>query len=353
MWIKILNPKKINNMAYKFKNLVFEGGGVKGIAYVGALEVLEREKILKNIQRVAGTSAGAMVAVLVGLGYNTEDLRNILWNLDFKEFMDSSWGFIRNTSRLLNDFGWYKGDFFRKLMGNYIKEKTGNSESTFEDIYKLKKEGYPFRDIFLIGSNLSTGFSEIFSHEHTPNLCVADAARISMSIPLFFAAVRGMRGDVYVDGGLLDNYSIKVFDRLKYVKTNHVRTEYYEEINETLKDKPRKISDYVYNKETLGFRLDSEAEIAMFRDNAEPPIREIEDFFDYTKALLNTLIDFQNNVHLHNDDWQRTIYIDSLGVSSIDFNIKDEKKEELVQSGIKHTEKYLDWFNDESEKANK
>ena len=78
MWIKILNPKKINNMAYKFKNLVFEGGGVKGIAYVGALEVLEREKILKNIQRVAGTSAGAMVAVLVGLGYNTEDLRNIL-----------------------------------------------------------------------------------------------------------------------------------------------------------------------------------------------------------------------------------------------------------------------------------
>ena len=159
MWIKILNPKKINNMAYKFKNLVFEGGGVKGIAYVGALEVLEREKILKNIQRVAGTSAGAMIAVLVGLGYNTEDLRNILWNLDFKEFMDSSWGFIRNTSRLLNDFGWYKGDFFRKLMGNYIKEKTGNSESTFEDIYKLKKEGYPFRDIFLIGSNLSTGFS--------------------------------------------------------------------------------------------------------------------------------------------------------------------------------------------------
>ncbi|MBR2770582.1 MAG: patatin, partial [Bacteroidales bacterium] len=113
------------------------------------------------------------------------------------------------------------------------------------------------------------------------------------------------------------------------------------------------ISDYVNNKETLGFRLDSEAEIAMFRDNAEPPIREIEDFFDYTKALLNTLIDFQNNVHLHNDDWQRTIYIDSLGVGSIDFNIKDEKKEELVQSGIKHTEKYLDWFNDESEKANK
>ena len=52
-------------MAYHFKNLVFEGGGVKGIAYVGALEVLDREGILNDIERVAGTSAGAMVAVMV------------------------------------------------------------------------------------------------------------------------------------------------------------------------------------------------------------------------------------------------------------------------------------------------
>ena len=340
-------------MAYKFKNLVFEGGGVKGIAYVGALEVLEKEKILNKIKRVAGTSAGALIAVLVGLGYTIDELKQILWDIDFHNFMDNSWGLVRNTKRLLNDYGWYKGDFFRNLVGGYIKDKTGNSESTFEDIDKLQKEGYPFRDIFLIGSNLSTGYSEIFSNEHTPNLCVADAARISMSIPLFFAAVRGMRGDVYVDGGLLDNYAIKIFDRTKYVKTNMVRTEYYEEINAALKEKPRKISDYVYNKETLGFRLDAETEIAMFRDNAEPPIREIDSFFDYTKALLNTLIDFQNNVHLHSDDWQRTIYIDTLGVSSIDFNITDDKKQALVDSGFKHTQDYLDWFNNEEAKANK
>ncbi|MBQ0128550.1 MAG: patatin-like phospholipase family protein, partial [bacterium] len=46
-------------MAYHFRNLVFEGGGVRGIAYAGALEVLEEEKILRKIKRVAGTSAGA------------------------------------------------------------------------------------------------------------------------------------------------------------------------------------------------------------------------------------------------------------------------------------------------------
>lgn len=340
-------------MAYKFKNLVFEGGGVKGIAYVGALEVLEKEKILSKIKRVAGTSAGAMIAVLVGLGYTYEDLKKILWDLDFKNFMDGSWGVIRNTKRLLEDYGWYKGDFFRNLMGDYIKEKTGNSESTFADIAKLMDKDNNFKDIYLIGSNLSTGYSEVFSYEHTPRMCVADAARISMSIPLFFAAIRGMRSDIYVDGGLLDNYAVKVFDRTKYVKTNLVRTEYYEEINKALKEKTRKITDYVYNQETLGFRLDNETEIAMFRDNAEPQIRDIKDVFDYTSALMNTLIDFQNNVHLHSDDWQRTIYIDTLGVSSINFNIDDETKQALVESGKKHTKKYLEWYNNDEEKANK
>ena len=62
-------------MSYHFHNLVFEGGGVKGIAYVGALEVLEREGILQDIKRVAGTSAGAMMAVMVGLRYTADEVR--------------------------------------------------------------------------------------------------------------------------------------------------------------------------------------------------------------------------------------------------------------------------------------
>jgi NTE family protein len=351
---KVTKKKKSDSKQYHFRNLVFEGGGVKGIAYAGALDILEKENIMSNIQRVAGTSAGALVAVLIGLGYTKKDLEQILGSLDFKSFMDSSWGIVRDSKRLLSEYGWYKGDFFRKLVAGYIKEKTGNGESTFADIQKMKGDHPEFRDIYLIGSNLSTAFSEVFSYEHTPRMCIADAARISMSIPLFFAAMRGMRGDVYVDGGLLDNYAIKVFDRTKYIDSdNYKRTEYYEEINESLKAKTRKITDYVYNKETLGFRLDSETEIAMFRDNAEPPVSEIDSFFEYTKVLVTTLIDAQNNVHLHSDDWQRTIYIDTLGVNSTDFDIKDEMKTALVESGKKHTKEYLEWYNNDEEKANK
>lgn len=70
-------------MAYHFRNLVFEGGGVKGNAYVHAMEALAAKEILKDIVRVGGTSAGAINAVLVGLNYSPEETRQILGRLDF------------------------------------------------------------------------------------------------------------------------------------------------------------------------------------------------------------------------------------------------------------------------------
>ncbi|MEJ2233886.1 MAG: patatin-like phospholipase family protein, partial [Syntrophobacterales bacterium] len=94
-------------MAYHFKNLVFEGGGVKGIAYVGAMQVFEEEGILSDIRRVGGTSAGAINATLFALGFSNIETRNVLKKLDFNNFMDDSWGAVRDTNRLVNRFGWY------------------------------------------------------------------------------------------------------------------------------------------------------------------------------------------------------------------------------------------------------
>jgi NTE family protein len=340
-------------MNYTFRNFVFEGGGVKGIAYVGAQEVLTERKIIPGIQRVGGTSAGAINAVLLGLGFTLDETREILWSLDFNNFMDDSWGVIRDTERLIGKFGWYKGDYFRKWIGSLIKEKTGNSESTFADLEAMK-EKRGFKSLYFMGTNLSTSFSEVFSAEHTPRVCVADAVRISMSIPLFFAAKRSMRGDVYVDGGLLDNYPIKLFDRKKYLDTaNFSEPEYYAKINARFKDAERPITSYVYNKETLGFRLDKKEEIAVFRDHAEPVHKEVDNFFEYTWALVNTVLEAQQNSHLHSDDWARTVYIDTLGVGTTDFDLSDEKKQELVESGRDGTLKYLKWYDNKEAKPNK
>ena len=329
---------------YIFRNLVFEGGGVKGIAYVGALRQLENRGILSDVKRIGGTSAGAINAVLLSAGYSPAETEDVLSRLNFNNFMDDSWGLVRDSKRLVEEFGWYKGDFFYEWMGQIIKRKTGNRFSTFNDFHNLG-----LKDLYLVGTNISTGFSEVFSFEHTPRMRVADAARMSMSIPLFFRAIRNTRNDVYVDGGVLRNYPIKLFDRKKYIgkpRKHGVVTDYYNRAN---KAKPGSSSPYRFNKETLGFRLDSEEEIAMFRDGAEPPVTEVDDFFDYSLALIKTIMNAQNNTHLHGDDWQRTVYIDTLGVGTIDFDLSDDKKQALVESGENGTEKYFEWYDGASE----
>jgi NTE family protein len=332
-------------MGYPFKNLVFEGGGVKGIAYVGALKVLKEKGVLDQVGRVAGTSAGAINAVLLSLGYSPEETKEVLSKMDFNNFMDDSWGVLRDTRRLITEFGWYKGDFFREWMGKIIAGKVGNPDATFGEL-----RGKGCLDLYLVGTNISTRFSEVYSAEHTPRMRVADAARISMSIPLFFASVKDMRGDRFVDGGVLNNYPVKLFDRKKYLvgaDDSHGReTSYYQEHNQALADAGRSISKYLYNKETLGFRLDSGEEIAVFRDGAEPVHHRVGDFFDYAWALVNTIMESQQNQHLHGDDWHRTVYIDTLGVKTTDFNLKDDKKKALADSGEKGTRKYFEWFED-------
>jgi len=326
-------------MTYHFRNLVFEGGGVKGIAYIGAMQVLEEKGILHSIRRVGGTSVGAINALLFTLGFNNNEQRKVLWQLDFNNFLDASW-LIPNIIRILNRYGWYKGDYFREWVSKLIEEKTGTPNTTFRDLREAKKP-----DFYVYGTNLSTHFSEVFSVEHSPDMRLADAVRISMSLPLFFTAIRNTRNDVYVDGGLLNNYPVKLFDREKYVVREKRKTDYYEKQNASFLREHPESSPYVYNKETLGFRLDSKEEIAGFRYN-EPQVDKIDHFFEYIEALIKTVLDSQSNTHLHGDDWQRTIYIDTLGVSTTNFSLSDDMKRALEESGRSGADEYFKWFDD-------
>lgn len=323
-------------------------GGVKGIAYVGALEELDNKGILDNIECIGGASAGAITALLLGLGYTGDELEQILSKMDFKSFLDDSAGLLRDTLRLVEDYGWYKGDSFRSWIADKIEAKTGNTESTFRDIHEMS-ETKGFREIYFIGTNLSTRFSEVFSYENSPDMVVADAVRISMSIPLFFKAVREKNDDIYVDGGVLSNYPIKLFDKASYVKDNGKETEYYKKQNKILQDYKSSAQKYIYNCETLGFRLDTAEEISMFHDHTPPPHHKIDNFGSYVISLADTLYDSQLNSHLHSDDWQRTVYIDSIGVKTTDFNLSDETKKKLIESGREYTKKYFEWYDNSKE----
>ena len=90
----------------QFKNLIFEGGGVKGIAYAGALMALEELGILANIRRVGGTSAGAITATLLAAGGDGKYVEQAVGGTKFRKFMDDSFGIVRDTKRLLSAFGW-------------------------------------------------------------------------------------------------------------------------------------------------------------------------------------------------------------------------------------------------------
>lgn len=337
-------------MKAQFRNLVFEGGGVKGIAYIGAMQILEQRGHLAGIKRVGGTSAGAINALLFSLGYSIPEQRDILNSTDFKKFMDNSFGIIRDVNRLIKKFGWNRGDYFLGWIEELIQEKMGEKKATFKD---LKDSGRP--DLYVTGTNLSTEYAEVFSAERHQNMALADAVRISMSIPLFFAAIRySKRDDVYVDGGVIINYPVKLFDREKYIDMENEpeaarRVEYYNRENAAfLLDKPGK-SPYVYNRQTLGMRLDTEEEIALFRYGEPVKGAKIDDFFEYAKALISSMMRVQENMHLHSDDWQRTLYINTLDVQTTDFNLSKDKKTALIKEGIKGAERYFAWFENASE----
>ena len=334
-------------MTVQFRNLVFEGGGVKGVAYAGAMQVLARQGYLGGIKRVGGTSAGAINALMFALGYDIPRQKEIISSADFRDFMDNSWFVVRDMKRLWESYGWNKGDFFFEWIGGYIAEKLGSSGATFAD---LAAAGCP--DLYVVGTNLSTGYAEVFSRERHPDMSLAKAVRISMSIPLFYQAVHhGDRRDVYVDGGVQLNYPVKLFDRERYIdRVNEPDAarypEYYEQENDRFMLARPDRSPYCFNRQTLGLRLEEEESIGVFRYDEPLRAEQIKDFPDYVKALFRSLMRVQENQHLHSDDWQRTLYINTLDVSTTDFDLSGEKKEALIQEGIKGARRYLEWFQD-------
>ena len=72
-----------------------EGGGVRGLAYPGALGVLEQKGILQNIENVAGSSVGAIAGLVVSLGYNSAQIDSVLESLQIGEFNDGKFFFGR------------------------------------------------------------------------------------------------------------------------------------------------------------------------------------------------------------------------------------------------------------------
>ena len=84
-----------------------KGGGIKGLAYLGALEILEDHY---TFDWYAGTSAGAISAILLGCGHSTKELKEILIDKDFNDFKDAS--FLKRIWNLFSKSGLYEANTF-------------------------------------------------------------------------------------------------------------------------------------------------------------------------------------------------------------------------------------------------
>lgn len=195
---------------FPFENLVFEGGGNKGMAYVGALQVLENAGIMKNVKRVAGASAGAIIATLIALGYDSSELREFLEQDLRRILVDHTCGYCSLLPNLLKGFGWNPGKRMLRWFGEQLKERTGDGDITFKEVWE--RFG---KELCIVVTNLNQMSVEYFHPKTTPNTPIRRAVRMSVALPGVFQCVREINNDyedVYVDGGLLCNYPIHAFD---------------------------------------------------------------------------------------------------------------------------------------------
>jgi NTE family protein len=327
-------------------DVVMEGGGIKGIALVGALAVLEDRGY--RWVNMAGTSAGAIVATLATAGYTAHELRPIIGDLDFTWFMDSSPRWLpprlRATYNILAHWGIYKGDRFLTWMREMLAAK---GVRTFADLKRgLISRGQQYR-VRVVASDVTRGKMIVLPEDSAAygidpdDLEVALAVRMSMSIPGFFRPVTlyagwppghgqvssevfkpriavppGVSPCYIVDGGLLSNFPIRLFD-----------------------------GPGTDERPTFGLRLTSHGRPAVAKYTAN-------NLLSFLLALIGTAIGAADAYYLDTHTFLRTIEIDNLGIAPTRFDLGGAEKQALYDSGAAAARDFLaTWDFDEWKRA--
>jgi NTE family protein len=309
-------------------DLVFEGGGVKGIGLAGAYRQLEDDGY--RPQCVAGTSAGAITASLVAAGYSGAELEQVvLHEMDFASFADRShlsWaGLAGDAVEILKNHGIHSGNHFFSWIRDALAAKQIH---TFKDLrddtttderrrYKLQLIASDVTDASMLVLPRDAGRLGIDPDE----LEVAEAVRMSMSIPIFFEPwihtnPKTGRKHAIVDGGILSNFPVWLFDcaqgQLPAFPTLGL-----------LLVAPGQRNPIVANPDA--------------NTEAEPATSLVA----YVKALADTAMEAHDRFYVEDENFARTIPIPTLGVKTTEFGIKPERARALFDSGRQAAASFL------------
>lgn len=270
------------------RRIALSGGGMKGIAHIGALEVLEQAGHLKHVRTYYGISSGAFCAFCIAIGCSLPELSLLVTSLDL--------GFMRNLDpelmfQFTETFGFDDGSNVEKLLKAILKGKGLDTGLTFEGLSAIAAErGLPALVIY--ATDLNTCSTIEFSALTTPNTELVLALRASMCIPIYFTPVRDpATGHYYIDGGVITHFPF-----------------------ELLKSEQR--------EETLGFSFSYE----------HKQTESIESLPEFLKQLYHTF-DFQRLLVLK-EEWPRHIVNLPCGhFPSIHFEAGPQEKLELIEAG--------------------
>ena len=277
-----------------FNALIFEGGGVLGISYLGIIKYLNEKNMLKNIKKFGGSSVGSQVALLLALDYKYEELLSIMKSLPLDEFKDGNFGFIRNLYRFFVNYGYYKGDYINNYYEELVEKKLNKKNATFQDLYN-----YNQNILKITGTCLEDNCLEIFDYINTPNLPLSKAVQISSTIPLIFKPIY-YNNKSYIDGGCLNNLPFNIFD-----------------------------SDTEIDN-CLAFDL----------TNNHNKNNKINNLKEYILAIINTIYLKANKNKVYKDNI-KIIEINTENFNSLNFNLSEEEKNRLIELGYNNIKNNL------------
>lgn len=313
---------------------VFEGGGVKGIAFAGAIKAAEEEGIREWVN-VAGSSAGAITASLLAVGYTADEIERALAETNYRLFADYGPGgkYLSGPLNYLRLRGLVPGRYFKQWLGERFEAKLGNPSPTFKDVIRkdlpdnlseaeLRRAKYKLK---VIASDITSGRMLVlpdhiadyedkngnrFTVDEFP---LVEAVRMSMSFPFFFDVVtlyRDGKPHYIVDGGLLSNFPVWLFDS---------------------GDRPPR-------RPTWGFRLHGGTgpERLPYR-----PIRRPFWARSLLKAMFFSAMEAWDREQLGRTTAARTVSIPTRDVKTINFDLPKEQADSLYRWGYAETKEFF------------
>lgn len=180
--------------------LVFAGGGMRCLAYLGALHYLYESGTLRNVHSYAGTSAGSIVALLTACGYTPRELVEVAKTFNYDKLKSIDLFSIAST------YGIESFVQIQRFIQKLIKAKTGVGTMTFKELHTVTGN-----KLYINAVCVNTNSTEIFSTDTTPDMSIVTAMRLSLTLP-FIISANTYNGKIYTDGGIKCNFLLHLFD---------------------------------------------------------------------------------------------------------------------------------------------